>query len=163
MTLRVSFQVIMGSANPGELRTGSVADLYRHFFDIARMFIPPFAVFNEKLAAGRDDAGEHGIHVRWIPCQLSEVEYAHFHTELSSSSVPYYEVDSPQELVTWEAWSWWIYTTQIPRLPTHSVVHPTREERSLRRQYRKALASGNTQAAHALLADIRKRYDPSFS
>ncbi len=84
--MQVVFQRVMGSKNPGEIQAGSPADLYLHFFDIARTYVPPFEVFNHKLSTGRDDAGEHGIHLRWPPLQLSPEQYAEFRRELREST-----------------------------------------------------------------------------
>ena len=57
--VEVSFQVMMGSANAGSLRTGSLVELYAHFFDVAREYIPPLDVLKDKLATGIDRAGDH--------------------------------------------------------------------------------------------------------
>ncbi len=155
----------MGPANPGELRTGSLAELYARFFDVARGYIPPLDVFNDKLATGVDRAGEHGIHLRWTPVQIDRAGYERFCADLRRSTVNRYEeVAAPPELHTWDAWSWWIYTTQIhPKLPDCGVGAPSRDELALRRRYRKALATGDATAAAQLASEIRARYDPRFS
>lgn len=163
--VEVSFQVMMGSANPGALRTGSLAELYAHFFDVARDYIPPLDVLNDKLATGIDRAFEHGIHVRWTPLQIDRAEYALFREELCRSPIrSYEEIASPPEIVSWDEWAWWIYTTQIhPKLPVREGVAPSRDQLALQRQYRKALAAGDEPAAARLASEIRERYDPSFS
>lgn len=163
--VKVSFQVVMGSMSPGALRTGSLADLYAHFFDVARGHLPPLHVLNDKLATGRDDAGEHGIHLRWAPLQIDEVEYALFREDLRRSSVRMYqEAPAPPDCRSWAEWSWWIYATQIqPKLPAAPPARPTRDEITLRRQYRKAILAGESSAAASLALEIRERFDPSFS
>ena len=162
---QVFFQRVMGSKNPGETQSGSVAELYLHFFDIARDYVPPFEVFKHKLSTGRDDAGEHGIHLRWSPLQLSPEQYAEFRRELRESTTRRFEeVEAPPDVRTWDEWSWWIYTTQIhPKLPTHHPRTPSGEELAMRRRYRKALAAGDTCTADEIAAEIRQRYEPSFS
>lgn len=164
-SVEVSFQIVMGQANPGPVRTGSLAELYAHFFDIARSHIPPLAPLNDKLATGVDSAGEHGIHIRWAPLQVDQAEYLSFCQELRNSATrKYEEVAAPAEMRLWGQWSWWIYTTQIkPTLPVHHAESPSREELVLRRRYRKAVAAGDTSAADALVSEIRERYDASFS
>ena len=163
--MQVFFQRVMGSKNPGEIQSGSLADLYLYFFDIARTYIPPFEVFNEKLRTGRDDAGEHGIHLRWTPLQLSREQYAEFRRELRESTTRRFEeVEAPPDVRTWDEWSWWIYTTQIrSKLPTYQPQTPSREELAMRKRYRKALAAGDTSTADEIAAEIRRHYDPSFS
>lgn len=163
--VEVSFQVVMGPASPGGLRTGSLADLYAHFFDVARAYIPPLDVLNDKLATGLDRAGEHGIHLRWEPLQIDQPEYMRFREDLRRSPVRRYEeVAAPPEIRSWDEWSWWIYTTQIcPKLPAGGAGSPSRDELALRRRYRKALAAGDAPAAARFATEIRKRYDPSFS
>lgn len=161
----VSFQIVMGSANPGRLRKGSVAELYAHFFDLARAYIPPLDVLNDKLTTGIDRAGEHGIHLRWTPLQIDEHEYAQFREDLRGSSTGRHEdVVAPSEIHSWQEWSWWIHTTQIyPKLAVGGAGSPSRDELALRRQYRKALAAGDEPTAARLASEIRKRHDPSFS
>jgi hypothetical protein len=163
--VEVSFQVVMGSANPGVPRTGSLAELYERFFDVAREYVPPLDVLNDKLAIGFDRAGEHGIHLRWDPLQIDQAEYGRFREDLRQSRVRRYEeVTAPPEIRLWDEWSWWIYTTQIhPKLPAGGMGSPSRDELALRRQYRKALAAGDERAAARLASEIRERYDPSFS
>ncbi|APR85596.1 Hypothetical protein A7982_10945 [Minicystis rosea] len=155
----------MGSARPGPRRTGTLVELYTHFFDVARGYIPPFDALDDKLATGLDRAGEHGIHLRWTPLQIDRAEHAQFCEDLRHSTARRYEeIEAPPELRTWEAWSWWIYTTQIqPTLSTSEAGGPSRDEIALRRAYRKALATGDAAAALRLAAEIRERYDPSFS
>lgn len=162
------FQIWMGRSRPGERRTGSVAEVYARFFDIARRYIPPLAVLNDKLRTGVDYAGEHGIHLRWEPLQLTQTEYAQFCQELcetaASSGREYQHVESPSELRSWDDWSWWIYRNHIePKLGARSAASPMPEELALRRKYRKALAAGNTSTAESLAAEIRQRYDPKFT
>lgn len=163
--VEVSFRVVMGSASPGAVRTGSVADLYASFFDVARGYIPPLDVLNDKLATGLDRAGEHGIHLRWEPLQIDHSEYVRFRESLTRSQARRYEeMVAPPGVRCWDEWSWWIYTTQIqPKLPTSPAGSPSRDELVLRRQYRKALAAGDEPAAARLAAEIRGRHDPSFS
>jgi hypothetical protein len=163
--VKVSFQIVMGQANPGPVRTGSLAELYAHFFDIARAYIPPLAPLNDKLATGLDRAGEHGIHIRWTPLQINQAMYVHFCQELLNSTVRKYEqVTAPAEVCLWDDWSWWIYATQIhPKLPIHPTGSPSCEELVLRRRYRKAVAAGDASTAEALVSEIRERYDASFT
>ncbi len=163
--VEVSFQIVMHSANPGPIRTGSLAELYAHFFDIARSYIPPLAPLNDKLATGVDRAGEHGIHIRWTPLQINEAEHARFCQELRNSTVrKYEEVAAPADIRSWDEWSSWIYETQIePGLLSHYMASPSRDELVLRRRYRKAIAAGDTAAAEALIREIRERYNPRFS
>jgi hypothetical protein len=164
--VEVSFQVVMGSANPESRRTGSVAELYAHFFDVARAYIPPLDVLNDKLATGLDRALEHGIHLRWGSLQIDQAEYGRFCDDLRRSpDRRYEEVAAPPEIRSWDEWSWWIYTTQIhPKLAAAGrAAAPSRDELALRRQYRKALAAGDDAAAARLASEIRERHDPSFS
>src|SRR4051812_24642485 len=101
--VEVSFWILMGQAKPGPARTGSLAELYAHFFDLARAYIPPFDVLNDKLATGLDRAGEHGIHVRWTPLRIDQAEYARFCQDLRESTIRRYEdADAPAELRSWD-------------------------------------------------------------
>ena len=163
--VEVSFQVVMGPTNPGVVRTGSLAELYAQFFDVACAYIPPLDVLNDKLASGLDRAGEHGIHLRWTPLQVDQPEHARFREDLRRSPVRRYkEVPAPPEIRSWDEWSRWIYTTQIhPKLAVGGATAPSRDESALKKQYRRALAAGDEASAARLASVIRERFDPSFS
>ena len=161
----VAFQVVMGPANPGPWRTGTVADLYVSLFDIAKTFVPPLDVLNDKLRSGVDRAGEHGIHVRWVPLELDAAEYGLFCHELLSrrESEPFRLVECPPAIATWDDWSWWVYKTHLEPPTASQGGDPSAEEIELKRKYRLALLDDDASAAETLVARIRGEYDPGFS
>jgi hypothetical protein len=163
--IEVSFQPVMGSKGFDNPRKGSLAELYAHFYDFARGYIPPLEVLNDKLATGIDHAGEHGIRLLWVPLRIDQADYEQFCQDLRRSTVRRYEqVAAPPGIRSWSEWSSWIYTTQIlPSLPVHEGGGPSREEMALKRRYRRALAAGDAAEAAKLASEIRERYDPSFS
>ena len=162
----IEFQIVMGSKNPGTRVVGTYAQFYAKFFDIAASFVPPFEVLNDKLASGIDRAGEHGILLRWTPCQITKEEYELFCRELLTNPEngrQYTLLDCPSDVTTWDQWSWWIYRTQIKPLlyPPRRARSP--EELDLKRQYRKALVRHDAATAAQLLGKIRKHFDPTFT
>ena len=154
----------MGSAHPGPWHTGSVTDLYARLFDVAKVFVPPLCVLNDKLRSGIDHAGEHGIHIRWQPLELNSEEYELFCRDLLNPERTdrFTHVESPESLGAWNDWSWWIYKTHLE--PTMSRAGgPGLEQIDLMRQYRLALLHGDRSRAEKLAARIREEYDPDFA
>lgn len=154
--VEVTFQIDMGS--PGPVRTGSLAELYSSFFCWGRSYIPPLNVLNEKLATGVDRAYGHAFYLRWIPLQISPAQYLLFCQDLRRQRC--LEIEAPPVIRTWNEWLLWMTSTGDP---PPVVVPPSGEEGALRKRYRKALAAGDTSTAAALGAEIRQRFDPSFS
>lgn len=155
----VTFQFNMGARSQGSLHTGSPADLYGRFYSRVSGYIPPLDVLNDKLATGIERRYEHGIHLRWVPVQISPAEYLLFCQDLRAKKYME-EIDTPAHIRSWDEWVRWIDSTAVPPVP---VASTSAEEVALRKKYRKALVTGDAAAATALAAEIRRRFDPTFS
>jgi hypothetical protein len=167
----ISYQIWMGPTHPGPWRSCSAAQLYALLVEPATAYVPPFAPLNDLLARGIWHAREHGIHIRWDACRLTQGAYGEFLRSLlmkESVERSFRQIDSPNELDTWDSWSQWISVTVVePSIPSEAerqAAHrEAKLEMELKRRYRKALAIGNAAEAIALAALVREKYDPNFS
>lgn len=155
----VSWSVHMGRTAPAARSGTDVVSLWmlKEFFPSE--MIPPRAVVNSLLRRGVR-TGEHGIHVRWNPVELTENQYRMFSDRLTDLGARWIDVPegSAQSPEDWERWlEGRVYSDrdQVLSCADQAKKARTQHGAELLKRYRRALSRQD----HVYASELRSQLD----